>query len=426
MTFHPRRWTGGLAALALFGSLAGATVADEQPNTAKIPSSEPVTADGITPVSLRLTQHKSEDPLIRQVQEAVDISTRRYLDADVHTPWQIVHGILAYRLEYQIKKDGKLINALEYISSGPTFEGIQWFEKTRYGGRGHTFIKPYAFEGHPNQFQAILTMSELPLTHTFKARDATVVPSDKAPVPQVADTTVTIADMIQSAKMEANTREEMTWTLWFLGFYLPPNEQWINKEGEPWSMERLVKMQVDASPYNAACGGTHQLFALARARNAYLQTGRPLQGVWLEADQKVKHFVEVARHYQTKDGSFSTDHFKGPKPETDFAKRLPSFGHTLEFLMVALPQNRLKEEWVQRAVYRLSRDIIDHRAQPAECGALYHSIDALVIYLQRVNPPPAKPLANDGADKQKPVEQTGGAEPMPTEPPQLLAPGEMD
>lgn len=405
--------------------MAAFVLADEQPSGAKVPS-EPVSSTGENPTSpLQLTKYKSDDPLVRQVQEAVEISTRRYLDADVHTPWQIMHGILAYRHEYQIKRKGELINALEFVSSGPAFEGIQWFEKTAHGGRGHTFTKPYAFEGHPNQFQAIMTMSELPLTHTFKARDATAVPSDQAPKPQVADATITTADMVRNAQMDVrvNPQEEITWTLWFLSFYLDPDAQWQNRNGEQWSIERLVKLQTDAPPYNAACGGTHGLFALSRARNAYLQSGRPLRGVWLEADQKINRYIEEARAYQNPDGSFSANYFKGPEYSSDFGKRLATTGHILEFLMVALPQHRLNEEWVRRAVYRQARDIIENRTQPAECGALYHALDALVIYLQRMQPPApvAKDEKKEGTDSVKPA---ADAQPQPTEPPQLLAPGE--
>ena len=71
---------------------------------------------------------------------------------------------------------------------------------------------------------ACLTMCDLPLDFKFKAG---------------AGETVTVNDLIRGAQAEVNDREEVTWVLWFLTHYLEPDAQWTNKDGEPWSIERL-------------------------------------------------------------------------------------------------------------------------------------------------------------------------------------------
>ncbi|HLQ43338.1 MAG TPA: hypothetical protein VK137_01305, partial [Planctomycetaceae bacterium] len=67
------------------------------------------------------------DPLLQLVNEAIDVSGRRFLTPDgalPHTPWQIIHGLLAYRQEYQLKmSDGRKVNGLEWLSSGVTYHG---------------------------------------------------------------------------------------------------------------------------------------------------------------------------------------------------------------------------------------------------------------------------------------------------------------
>src|SRR5690606_3631002 len=98
--------------------------------------------------------------------------------------------------------------------------------------------------------------------------------------------TITLGDIVRNGQMEVQAGEEPTWTLWGLVHYLGPDATWQNKHGESWSIERLVRSQVYEPVARAACGGTHGLFALAYARNKYLETGRPLSGAWLEADQK--------------------------------------------------------------------------------------------------------------------------------------------
>lgn len=312
------------------------------------------------------------DPLLKLANEAVEISSRRYLTADLHTPWQVIHGLLAYRQEFQLKtQDGRKINALDWAGSGVTFRGESLFQKTPYGGRAHPFIQAYWFEGHPTQFMAYLTMCRLPTTHEFKTAKGEIV---------------TVQDIINNAKMDVTRASdvEMTWTLWALAHYLEPSAQWVNKNGEQWSMEELVRVELRNTIYDGPCGGTHSLFATAYARNAYLQTKQPLRGTWLEADQKIQRFIAEAKALQNPDGSFSTHFFKGRGSSNDFNTRITSSGHMIEWLMVALPQSRLSEPWIQNGVRCLAQDLIDNRHVNAECGPLYHAVDGLQIFRERM------------------------------------------
>lgn len=313
------------------------------------------------------------DPLVKLATDAVEVSSRRYLTADMHTPWQVIHGLLAYRQDFQLKvKDSdKKINALEWAGSGVTFRGESLFQKTPFGGRAHPFIQAYWFEGHPTQFMAYLTMCRLPTSHEFKTASGEVV---------------TVQDIINNAKMEVTRAAdvEMTWTLWALAHYLEPTAQWVNKNGEHWSMEELLRLELRNTIYDAPCGGTHSLFACAYARNAHLQSRQPLRGVWLEADQKIQRFIAEAKALQNPDGSFSIHFFKGRGYSNDFNTRITSSGHMIEWLMVALPQSRLSEPWIQNGIRCLAQDLIDNRHLNAECGPLYHAVDGLQIYRERM------------------------------------------
>ncbi len=359
-----RRWTILLAGMGVFG-LAGPTRGDDESQKASSPPLAVTSPESTPSTSLA-------DPLAAQVEEAIRVTSRRFLDTDVHTPWQIIHGLLAYRRDYLLKQHGRKVNALEWIASGPTYQGQPWFEKTSYGGHAHPYNGvPYAFQGHPCQFLACMTMCDLPLDFKFRAGGGE---------------TLTVTDLLHGAQMEVNEREEVTWVLWFLAHYLEPDAQWTNKDGEPWSMERLVQIETGKTVTASACGGTHGLFALAYARNGFRATGRKLYGPWLEADQKVRRYVEEARMNQNPDGTFSSNYFRGPGHSDEFEKRLGTTGHILEFLCAALPQSQLSEEWPRRAVAALAGDLIQNRLAPCECGALYHAVDSLTIYRTRVWP----------------------------------------
>jgi hypothetical protein len=363
-----RMFTLSVSAVALSAAATGTQqllYADDVPQQTLSP---PAVASPETPSA----STNISDPLAAEVEKAIEITSRRFLETEVHTPWQIVHGMLAYRRDYLVKQNGVKVNALNWIASGPVYKDQPWFEKMPYGAHAHPYNNvPYAFQGHPNQFLAYMTMCDLPLDFKFKA---------------AGDQTVTITDFLNGAQMEVNDREEVTWTLWFLAHYLEPDAHWINKDGQPWSMERLVQIENGKVVTSAACGGTHGLFALAYARNGFRASGRTLYGPWLEADQKVQRYVEEARANQNPDGTFSSNYFQGPGSSTDFVKRIGTTGHILEFICVALPQSRMSEEWIRRAVTALAHDLIENRQAAAECGALYHAVDGLAIYRTRLWP----------------------------------------
>jgi len=341
-------------------------------------------AESSSPATEAVSAHsQAVDPLMEKVEEAIAITGRRYLDVKVHTPWQMMHGLLALRGDYLLKADGNKVNAVDWMSGGATFKGEAWFQKTRQGGRAHPFKYAYAFEGHPNQFLAIFAMADLPLEHEFK------IPGNKS---------ITIHDMVRHAQAEETGRKEVTWTLWALSHYLGSEARWENKHRQPWSIERLVQVQTNEPVHNAACGGTHAMFALSYARNTYVATQQPMRGVWLEADQKIKRYLAVARSYQGRDGMLSSNYFRSRGSARDFKTRLSTCGHALEFVMVALPQSRLNEKWVRNALNAVAQELIDHRADPLECGALYHGLNGLVIYRERMRPEPNLADATEAAD----------------------------
>ena len=358
----PRILCAFAATLLTAASLGSASAADPL-----VPGAPEELSPDIRLVAAAITDDAS-DPLGLQVDEAIKITSRRFLTANVHTPWQILHGILALRQDFQIKLEGKKTSALKWLSEGNEWKDESIVVKTPYGGEFHRFTKPYHFQGHPNQFLAILTMSELGTDFEMLTAKGE---------------TITIEQMLNNARMTVNDREEITWTLWALARYLPIDSEWINKDGEAWSMERLVQIQTYADLSHAACGGTHGLFALSLARNSYIYSGKKPRGIWLEADQKIKRYITEARSLQNSDGTFSSNYFSGPGKSEDFGKRIATSGHILEFLMVAVDDKELEKPWLRKAVGAVANELTENRRKAADCGPLYHALHALVLYRQR-------------------------------------------
>lgn len=342
----------------------------------------------------RSARKENDDKLLDLVDEAIEISKRRYLTADVHTPWQILHGMLALRGEYQVrdKDTGKLLNAAEWMSKGVYFHKEPWFMKTKHGAKAHPYTRDYIFEGHPNQFLAIMSMAGFPIDYKFYA----------------GKDLITVRDIVNESKRETNSEEETTWTLWAMSHYLGTDAVWFNKKREAWSIEKLVALENKKTLSKCACGGSHSLFALAYALRQYRMTGRPVRGVWLAADMRVRRYIEVTRTYQNRDGSFSSEYFARRGYSRDFEKRLSTTGHALEFLMMALPQRRIRERWVRRGVESTCRILIENKKKPAEPGALYHALDGLILFRGRMTgkfPEPAgtKPMQLPVVRQPKPL-----------------------
>ena len=378
--------------------------------------------------------------ILAQVKRAIEINKRRMLNANPggHTPWMIMHGVLALRQEYQLQIGNQRINGLDYITQqNPIYVGSlpdplqppgapwvnireHWFQSTAYGGRAQPYIVSFAFEGHTNQFLAILSMADLPLTQTFLVADSQRPGATK---------TITMADMVRHAKMNVHVGNpnEIAWTLWFLSNYLQPDEKWVDKDGKPWSMEQLVTVQTNAPLFSggkllAPCGGTHGLFALACACNSYQQKHGQLDGAWLAAQAKLKERMAQARSMQNPDGSFSTEFFKTTGYSDKMGPRFKSSGHMLEWLMMALPPEQLQEQWVRAGVMNVANDLVGNKdvgLGTADTGAMYHALHAMVLYRNRIEPPastvPPERVAQVPPELKNPT-------PVPVPPQPLLVP----
>ncbi|WP_150106031.1 hypothetical protein [Rubinisphaera brasiliensis] len=372
--------------------------------SAKEPIAAPAEFGSIpSPKMVQKTRQPRNQDLLALVEEAIEISGRRYLIANEHSPWQIYHGLNAFRRDFKLELNGQLVSAVDWLSTtNPQFRESPWFEKTVHGGRAHRYTVPYHFEGHPNQSLALMVMCNLPLDHQFA----------------VDDGTITVADIVNNAKVTLNPREEQTWTLWFLTHYLDSDETWMTRYGETWSIERLVQDQIQTQVTKAACGGTHNLYALAAARNNHLRNGGSLRGVWMQADYKLKRYMVAARSLQRRDGSFPTMYFRGYGNPKTFSEQIASSGHMMEWLMVAADDKQIDDEWIERGIRYIAQKLVDHRDESAECGPLYHAVSALMLYRDRAQ---GTPWPNPEEQSETPLAQPNtdlAMQPLPAVTPQ--------
>ncbi len=135
---------------------------------------------------------------------------------------------------------------------------------------------------------------------------------------------------------------------------------------------------------------------LAAKANQEAEAAGSLQEQRAAVQKTVDEYVKKSREFQQPDGSFSTLYFQRPGTDDDISEKIGCTGHTLEFLTAALDDEELKQPWVDRAVSFLLKSMEATEDFDLECGKLYHSTHALLLYRERLfGPRPAVAQATE-------------------------------
>ena len=192
------------------------------------------------------------EQLQAELDAVLDDLFRRPLDVDVHAAWQIVHGIMAFGPEFEVLVDGEPTPALAYILDGGRLRGWD-FEPTEYGLRAIMQPGTKEGQGHPDQWLGYLSHCALS-------------PNEEI---NTAGRTFTLEDLINQTQIDIVPGQEASWTLMGLSTYLAPDAEWTAANGDQWSLERIVSFEAEQDLRTSACGGTHRMYGLTMAVNAY-------------------------------------------------------------------------------------------------------------------------------------------------------------
>ncbi len=336
-------------------------------------------------------QKKIEVPtdLKPRVEAAIEQVQSRNLVVGTHWFWTVFHGILGSGLEkttltYPDTK--KKVNAIQYICDGGEIKGMQ-FLPTEFGlDVIDVRTRPdwqFKAQGHQDQFIAEMAQWGMPRDKKFR----------------VAGKDYTFEDFIRQSKMRASVKQEpkqeLSWAIVIVAQYYGTDiPAWQNMYKETITFDDMMRYEVNESVEMAACGGTHRLFGLTWAYHLHRKNGGKEEGVWKDVAAKIEKYKKLARDMQNSDGSLSTDYFKSSAHADDPHLRIGTTGHIVEWLALAMSDEELQAPWMQEAVSRLSRMILDMGSEPIDGGALYHAAHGLAIYHMRVfsTPPAFLPL----------------------------------
>lgn len=329
------------------------------------------------PLEPQISEPDGEQPLRKLVAQTLEENrTGRKLSTTTHGAWQILHGVLAYGDAFTVETPEGEKPALASILDGEAVDGFQLVtgdnlgDPPRPGMRMEMQPSTKIGQGHRDQWLAIVAQCGLPPETPLRS----------------GDRTFTIADWLRQAEHDVprNLELEFSWSLIALTSYHDTNYRWTARDGAEYSTELLLQSELEQSLEASVCGGTHRLIGIAMSCNQRRAEGRPMTGVWAEADSLLADSIDLARQNQNADGSYSVAYLHRPGWTRDLGETLGTTGHVLEFLALAASDDTLREPWVERTVRRLCQVLQQCRDVDLECGVLYHALHGLAEYQSRI------------------------------------------
>jgi hypothetical protein len=303
------------------------------------------------------------------IARTLAIYQRRPLNTAEHTPWEVMHGFIAFGIPTQVRVGGPagdLVNAIGWSNMGGRCRGQVMLAAA---GERLVALKGVGVQGHSAQYLAILAQCRV-------AANSPIVLNPRK---------FSVADLIEEEKRSCRPNTELTFALIGLAHYLPTNATWKSRDGRTWSLPRLVEEEIDQPIRGAPCGGTHRLFGLAYGCQRRLRATGALDGAYLRADKYVRDYQNFTlTKLQNRDGSFSTEWFKYPADRRDDVDRkIQTTGHILEWLVASLDQDQLYDPRVVAAAEFLSATLQKEPTREWKLGPLGHALHALNIYQER-------------------------------------------
>jgi hypothetical protein len=214
----------------------------------------------------------------------------------------------------------------------------------------------------------------------------------------------TVADLVESEKLACRAGADLSLKLVGLSFYAE-DASWKNDLGEEWSVERIVREELNRPVLSEADRGLNRLMGLAYANYRREKRNLPLDGQYARAEKYLDDFHRFAFNLQNPDGSWG--YFLSARgANKNPAAQLRSTAFVLEWLAFSLPEEQLGDARVAASVGNLVQGLNSQRNRgsaanlPArEINAIAHALHALAIYDERFyqNAEEEKPAAKTAA-----------------------------
>jgi len=298
----------------------------------------------------------------------------RTLSTTENTATDLMHYCLAFGCESQIAQgtssSAKKLNGITHLCWNYPSGGFE--PLTLSEGRIAAKVG-YGAQQHPSQLLAVLALSRVQANYPAR----------------VGEHVGTVADLIEHEKLNCGEEDDLSLKLIGLSYYVD-EPTWINRLGEEWSIERMVKQELDKPLPGAEASGIYRLMGLSRAVAGRVRREQPVDGQFGRAQKFLEDYQNYALTLQNTDGSWGPRFLAAKGTSRDQAVLLQSTGHVLEWLAMSLPEEQMEDARIVRSVEYVSRLLGSSRYRNGvrslsalEIGSVMHALHALMIYDQR-------------------------------------------
>jgi len=321
------------------------------------------------------------------VRRTLDAYRRTMLSTRDNTATELMHACLAFGCDtevYQNGPSGKKANGITTLCWNVPCGGYEPLVLS--DGRIAARIG-YGVQERRSQLLAVLALARVKPDYPMRA----------------GDDIRTVADLVEHEKLNCRSAVDLSLTLIGLAYYVPDDATWENSLGEQWSVERIVREELAREIGNVVAGETDRVMGLGYVLVRRTKRGQPIEGQFLRAKKFIDQYHDYVLKHQNSDGSWAVRRVPGRSTTYDPTQQLHATGRVLEWLAVSLPEERLADARVVRAVTYLNNLLAGGQYRSnlksystRQIGSVMHALHGLAVYDQRVFKPAAAEVARSG------------------------------
>lgn len=230
----------------------------------------------------------------------------------------------------------------------------------------------YGAQQRPSQFLAMMAFAHVQPSYPLR----------------VGETQQTVANLVEAEKLQCRTGTDLSMTLIGMSHYAD-FPIWKNDLGEEWSVERLLREEIDKPAMAVSNGGIDRLLGIAYAVRHRKQHNLPIEGDFERAEKYLEKLHAFAWNLQNPDGSWGYYLTRQEKNSDEIAAQR-STAYIMEWLSLSLPDEQLEDARLIAGVKyllqlvngnRFQRDVAGLATQ--EIGSYTRALHALSFYNDR-------------------------------------------
>jgi hypothetical protein len=225
----------------------------------------------------------------------------------------------------------------------------------------------YGAQQRPSQFLAMLAFAQVQPSYPLR----------------VGETQQTVANLVEAEKLQCRTGIDLSMTLIGMSHYADATT-WKNDLGEEWSVERLLREEIDKPAVASPTEGIDRLLGIAFALRNRKQHNLPIEGDFERAEKYLEKLHAFAWNLQNPDGSWGYYLSRqGKNPEE--ATALSSTAYVMEWLVLSLLEELLEDARIIAGVNNLLLFVNGNQFQRDAAGLATQEIGSYTRALHAIS-----------------------------------------